>query len=460
MPEECFLTTSDVAKRLGVKPETVYAYVSRGLLTNVRPGDRRGSLFAESEVEALAERRRSNRRPTGVVERTRTSLTLLTENEVYYRGLPLSELVATEPFEAVARLLWTGRLGDREPFRAPRELLDVATRAVATLPQGVRTTDRIRVAVVTAGAADHLRHDPDPTATTRRAAAIMAVAVDALAEHPHGDERGLGVRLWPSLAGGRDATADEATALTTLLTVMADHDLAASTLVARVAASTRAHPYAVVSAGLGAMDGEQHGSTSTLARRLLLDALDDPVAALAERLRGGAPIPGFGHRVYTAQDPRANIIFALLQDSPVLATVDWLTEQLADRPEHFPNASLALAAFAIHHGLVADAGESIFAIARMAGWVAHALEEYGEATLRFRAEGLYRGPSPGRSRLAAPQSGTSAGGADDPSKPSSPSLRATSDSKPYGTPPNGQSRLPARAVDSAEQGAKRGRAGG
>ncbi|MFE2941862.1 citrate synthase [Streptomyces sp. NPDC059255] len=395
MPEECFLTTAEVARRLDVKPETVYAYVSRNLLTNARPGDRRGSLFAESEVEALAAKRRSGRRPAGIVERIRTGLTLLTEDEVYYRGLPMSQLIETEPFEAVARLLWSGHLGDREPFRAPRALLEVATRAVASLPQGVRTTDRIRVAVVTAGAADHLRHDPEPTAAARRAAVIMGVAVDAIAEHPHGDERPLAARLWPSLAG-RDADADEAAALTTLLTVMADHDLAASTLVARVAASTRAHPYAVISAGLGAMDGEQHGSTSTLARRLLLDALDDPVSALAERLRTGAAIPGFGHRVYTARDPRADLIFALLQGSPVMAAVDWLAEQLKDRPDGFPNASLALAAFAIHHELVPDAGESIFAVARMAGWMAHALEEYGETTLRFRAEGLYRGPSPVR----------------------------------------------------------------
>jgi citrate synthase len=176
-----------------------------------------------------------------------------------------------------------------------------------------------------------------------------------------------------------------------VLIVLADHDLAVSTVAARVAASARANPYAVVSAGLGALDGPQHGAASTLAHRFLAEALDDPVAALAERLRTGAPIPGFGHRVYRTRDPRTDLVLDRLGDVPVRAAVDAVAARLAGRPGGFPNVDLALAAVVHAHDLRSDAGEAIFAVARTVGWIAHALEEYAEPGLRFRAEGVYTG---------------------------------------------------------------------
>jgi citrate synthase len=392
VPEERLLTTAEVAKRLDVKPDTVYAYVSRGLLTNVRPGDRRGSRFAQSEVDRLAGRGREGRRPSGAIERIHTGLTLLTEDELYYRGHAVSGLAGHESAESVAHLLWRGSIGTGEPFRAPAEVLAAAAGAAAALPRTARLTDRVRVAVAAAAAADPLRHDLDPAAVVERAEGLMASAVDAL-NGPEPGEGPLAVRLWPGLSG-RAASAEQARLLDALLVVLADHDLAASTLAARVAASARANPYAVVSAGLGAVDGQQHGAVSALAHRFLAEALDDPVAALADRLRTGAPVPGFGHRVYRTRDPRAGLVLDLLGDVPVRAAVDAVAQRLAGRPGGFPNVDLALAAVLHAHGLPADAGEAIFAVARTAGWVAHALEEYAEPGLRFRAEGVYTGPLP------------------------------------------------------------------
>ena len=185
-----------------------------------------------------------------------------------------------------------------------------------------------------------------------------------------------------------------------MLIVLADHDLAVSSLAARVAASARANPYAVVSAGLGALDGPQHGAASTLAHRFLAEALTDPVAALAERLRTGSPIPGFGHRVYRNRDPRTALVLDRLADGPVRAAVEALAAPLAGRPGGFPNVDLALAAVVHAHGLRPDAGEAIFAVARTVGWIAHALEEYAEPGLRFRAEGVYTGPVPDGGQVA------------------------------------------------------------
>ena len=265
------------------------------------------------------------------------------------------------------------------------------------------------MAVAAASAADPLRHDLDPTAVVGRAETILATAVDALGACPGGSQQGhlaatqsqqgapaaapggLAERLWPALAG-HPPTPEQTRLLTTILIVLADHDLAVSTVAARVAASARANPYAVVSAGLGALDGPQHGAASTLAHRFLAEALADPVAALAERLRAGTPIPGFGHRIYRTRDPRTALVLDPLGDVPVRAAVDAVTARLAGRPGGFPNVDLALAAVMHAHDLRPDAGEAMFAIARTVGWIAHALEEYAEPGLRFRATGVYVGP--------------------------------------------------------------------
>ena len=423
------LTTAEVARRLDVQTATVYAYVSRGLLTNV--GGRRASRFAQDEVERLVRRGREGRRPSGAIERINTAITLLSDDGPAYRGRPVGELLGSSA-EAVAHLLWTGALGPGEPFRASAELVDAAAGAAGALPPSARLVDRLRVAVAAASAVDPLRHDLDPAAVVRRAETILALAVDVLAEttgserghpaaaqseqgHPAAaqSERGhpapaavpggtLAARLWPALAGRR-ATPEQERLLNAVLIVLADHDLAVSTLAARVAASARANPYAVVSAGLGALDGPQHGAASTLAHRFLAEALTDPVGALAERLRTGSPIPGFGHRVYRTRDPRTALVLDLLGDGPVRAAVDAVAAPLAGRPDGFPNVDLALAAVVHAHDLRPDAGEAIFAVARTVGWIAHAVEEYAEPGLRFRAEGVYTGPVPdGRPNATLP----------------------------------------------------------
>jgi citrate synthase len=398
--EERLLTTAEVARRLNVKPETVYAYVSRGQLRSIRTGRRRGSLFDPDDVDRLAERSREGRNPSGAIERIRTELTLLERDELYYRGRSATELARNHSIETVAHLLWTGELARRAPFEASAELVDVAAAAIAALPAGVRSTDRIRVAVTAAGAADPLRYDLSPTAVVRRAESLLAVLVDALGGAPP-TSRALAARLWPGLARlPRAAQPAEVALLDMVLVVLADHDLAVSTVAARIAASARAHPYAVVSAGLGALDGPYHGTASTLAYRFLVDALDDPVRALSDRLRGDGPIPGFGHRIYQRRDPRAELILAELRDhepaAPVLAAVDAVGAGLAGRPEAFPNVDLALAAVMHAFDLRPDAGEAVFAVARTVGWVAHALEEYRGPGLRFRAEGVYAGQRPPR----------------------------------------------------------------
>jgi citrate synthase len=382
--DERYLSTAEVARRLEVKPATVYAYVSRGLLNRV-PG-KHGSLFAESEVSRLAGRGRESRRLANPLEHVATSLSLLADDELYFRGHRATDLATTSTAEAVAHLLWTGELTEPGPFTAAPALLDAVRAAIAALPPSARLTDQLRVAVAVAGAADPLRFDLAPAAVIKAARTLLAVLVDSIAPAPGPGP--LADRLWPALTDRPQPPG----LLNAALILLADHDLAVSTVAARVAASARAHPYAVVSAGLGALDGHYHGGASTQVYRFLAEAMADPVAALSERLRAGG-VPGFGHQVYQHRDPRAVLLFDLLRtanpDSQVLATIDAINADL-------PTIDVAIAALMHEHGLRPDAGEAVFAIARTVGWIAHAMEEYREPGLRFRPVGVYIGERPRR----------------------------------------------------------------
>lgn len=375
--DENYLTTAEVARRLKVKPETIYAYVSRGHLTSVRARGRRGSLFAVEEVERLASRSVEH---TGVVEGIETELSLLQDDELYYRGHSVRDLIGTQTVESVANLLWKGQL-EAVSFPAEPALLDLARASVAVAPASARKVDQLRIAVATLGAADPLRFDLAGESVVAAARGLIGVLIEAL-PGPAG-EGSVGGRLWPKLSTqpARPELLDAA------LILLADHGLAVSTIAARVAASARANLYSVVSAGLGALDGQYHGAATTLAYQFLDRALQDPVQVLSDRLRSGESIPGFGHRIYRQRDPRAEILFGLMAGEPILEQLATVTSRVPT----FPNSDLAIATMMHAYGFHPDSGEALFAIARIVGWTAHALEEYAAPGLRFRALGVYTG---------------------------------------------------------------------
>jgi len=398
------LSTKETAELLGVKPETVYAYVSRGQLSSLREPGGRGSTFDAKEVEALARR---NRRETGGSSSTsgelsvRTRITLIDKDRYYFRGVDATELAARYSYEEIAEWLWTGELRPGVTFTAPEASVAVARRAVDALPEHSGPTDRLRVAAIAAAAADPLRFDLSESAVLGTGRTLIPTLVAALPplRHDHRDEGPLAHRLWPRLTG---RTPDDASlhVLDTALGLLVDHDLAASTLAVRVAASARAHAYAAVSAGLGVLEGPLHGAASGLAHRLLLDVLDRGTAApvVADELRAGRRVPGLGHRLYPGEDPRARALFALLEEVPgaapaLAAARDIVTTTARHTPLH-ANVDLALAVLTVSSGMPASAGETVFAIARTAGWIAHTLEEYEERPLRMRPSGRYVGERP------------------------------------------------------------------
>ncbi|MFD9190773.1 citrate synthase [Streptomyces phaeochromogenes] len=398
------ISTKQAAELLGVKPETVYAYVSRGQLSSRRSTGGRGSTFDTKEVEALARRNRrepAESSPAAGMLSVRTRITLIDKDRYYFRGVDATELATRHSYEEVAEWLWTGVLRPGVRFTAPEASAAVARRAVDALPEHTGPTDRLRVAAIAAATADPLRFDLSEQAVLGTARTLIPTLVDALPpkSHGHRDDSSLAHRLWARLSG-READEASLRALDTALALLVDHDLAASTLAVRVAASARAHTYAAVSAGLGVLEGPLHGAASGLAHRMLLDVLDRGTAApvVADELRAGRRVPGLGHRIYPGEDPRARVLFGLLEDvpraAPALAAARDVVDTTARHAPLHANVDLALAVLTASSGMHASAGETIFAVARTAGWIAHVLEEYDEAPLRMRPSGHYVGARP------------------------------------------------------------------
>lgn len=391
-------TSQQTADRLGVKLETVYAYVSRGLLARHPAADGRSSLFSEEDVEALARRGRPRRttRTSAIDFPIHTSISSLEGDRLLYRGQDARRLARTATFEQVAELLWTGSL----PGHAPTWLPSGAVTPAATTP-----VHAIRLAVVNAAAHDPLRSDLAPTAVADTARTVVASAAAALP--PVGDGRvprltlpaggppvrsTVAGRLWAALTPVRPRPGLLA-AVNAGLVLIADHELATSTLAARVAASTRADPYAVALAGLGALAGPLHGSASSRIWNVFHDAAQPPGPdrAVARALDTYGQHPGFGHPVYVELDPRAVELLGLLRaagGSRQMTVVDNVLSTVQQRSAAYPNVDFALAALAFVAGMDADAGEVLFTVGRLAGWIAHAIEEYDEQPLRYRARAV------------------------------------------------------------------------
>lgn len=406
------LSTRQAAERLGVKPETVYAYVSRGLLSSRRSKDGRGSTFDAAEVDSLADAARrpaaASREAAPGAMSVRTGITLIEPDGCWFRGVDARELAASLSFEEAADWLWTGRLTRGLRFTAPPPLLDAARTAARALPVHCAATDRLRAAVVAAAVADPLRFDLAEDAVIGRARGLVPVMVGALPpQGGDGDAHGgedpgtaagsLARALWPRLTA-RPPTETFVRGLERAMILLLDHDLAASTLAARVAASARAHPYAVVSAALGALDAPLHGAAGAGAHRMLAEVAErgSAAAVVAETLRAGRRVPGLGHRVYPGEDPRARALFTWLEEVPECSGALAAAHEIAETAGRPANIDLALAVLTLGAGMRPEASEAVFAVARTVGWIAHALEEYGERPLRLRPSGHYTGPRPPR----------------------------------------------------------------
>jgi citrate synthase len=384
------VTADQAADLLGVRLQTIYAYVSRGLLRRAYRTNEAGhrvSVLALDEVLRLAAERTRVR--TGSLEvLVETDVTLLDpRGTLSFRGHDAVEL-STQPFEDAAALVWgVPAVGAWET--SPVE--DSTVRAAVTALAGAATdADRVRAAVLALGTGDAARDDLKPdhvVSVGRRAIVGGIVALDGPASGP------VAERLWAGL-GGPTHTEPGVAALNAALVLLVDHELAASTMAARIAAGTGADPWLVLLTGLATLGGPRHGRSSVEAERVLREGVDG-----LDRYATSRALPGFGHKVYVDADPRAEVLLDHVArlDPNGWPAVEALLLAVSRRFGLSPNVDLALAALVQACGFRPGSGETIFALSRMVGWLAHAMEEYPQG-LRFRPRAVYTGDAAVRSR--------------------------------------------------------------
>jgi citrate synthase len=348
-------------------------------------------------VERHRRRGEERRDPQKAVERAlhfgvpvlESSITLISADKLYYRGHDVVELASRRSVEEVASLIWTGSF---ESDVAATELHVVAGgRSLEGLPFITRAQSMLPLVA----ARDPLALDLRPRAVAQTGWRILnlltSVAVES-SELEETIEQTLR-RHWATRAP------HAAELLRAALIVCADHELNVSSFTARCVASSGANPYSVVVAGLAAIEGPKHGGMSARVETMFeeLRRSRDVKRALADRLRRGETLYGFGHRLYEKGDPRATVIFELLRKHLPKSSEVKLAHEIAKAGEELiqekATIDLALVALALALKLPAGAALTLFAIGRSIGWIGHAIEQYGRDEM-IRPRAKYVGPVP------------------------------------------------------------------
>lgn len=378
-----WLTASQACDALGVKPATLYTYVSRGRLRRMAVAG--GHRYHADDVRRLATRsaaRRGHGPVAGGALRwgeavLDSAITDVGPRGVRYRGHDVAALVAAgAAFETVCGLLWQcAPAGDWSPIASRvRRDPDVpgVWRFARALVAEVPPTDARPCAV-------DETHD-----LARRLVATFAACLG-------GDDVGapIAVRLCDAYGVPRAA----AGVFDAALVACADHELNVSTFAARVAASAGADVTACVGAALHVFTGAQHGAMCDRIERELA-RFDGDEDGLRGRLADGL-VAGFGHPLYPEGDPRARAVLDAAARSPVRSRDGARAERYVDAVRALggepPAVDLAVVVLAAHLGLPPTTATALFALGRTAGWVAHVLEQRASPGL-LRPRARYVGP--------------------------------------------------------------------
>jgi citrate synthase len=335
-----------------------------------------------------------------------------------YRGYDIHELAKWASFEETCFLLWNGRLPNRaelgdlhSELAAARPLPDAILRLMRTLPVG----DGMDALRTLTSALAHFEIEPGGTpsqARARTAVRLTAHIASLVATWGRLSAGGGPIAPDPALGHaanflymltGRRPDATATRAFDVALVLHADHELNASTFAGRVTAATLSDLHSAVVAAIGALKGPLHGGANADVMRLLLEigaeSTDERVEEqIRARLARKEKIPGFGHRVYRTEDPRATHLRRMSQEiGKRVGNTRWF--EMSQRIEALVRAEKKLYAnvdfysASTYHllGIPIDLFTPIFAVSRISGWTAHFLEQYANNRLiRPRAE--YTGP--------------------------------------------------------------------
>jgi citrate synthase len=400
-----FTSAAAAARLLDVKPATLYAYVSRGLLRSIPAPHGRARLYAVDDLERLRTRRDARRGHTAVAASALdwgapvldSAITRIDPTGPHYRGQSALELARSgRTFESVAELLWQGPARwqpDRAASRAHRALGRLRGEPMPPLAL-------LAAFVSMRGLLDADRHAKDGALERDRAALLLHGMASVLAL---GDRAKLTVREAPlarvvCAALGLRASAREVALVDQMLVLCADHELNVSTFAVRVTASGGADLYACLTTGLSALSGSWHGGMCDRVE-LLAAACATPKDArrlVRARLAAGETIPGFGQPLYPDGDPRGSFLLVRASEqptrksSPRFATIQALVAAMRALGRRDPTLDIGLCAASAALALPPGAASAIFALGRVAGWVAPVLEQR-ERNVLLRPRARYVG---------------------------------------------------------------------
>ena len=398
-----YLSSTEACSELGIRPQTLYSYVSRGLVRS-ESGDqrRRTRQYHREDIERLRHQKELRAHPEAAAGRAlragepvlESALSRIDDDDLYYRGISVGDLARQSTAEEVAALLWTGdRSRAIEGFAGDIRLESVGPALGAELAS-LSAVERMQTLLPVSGAADPAAYARSPRQVQRCGARILRLMTLVAAGRPQ-----TGRRIAPTLQNAWLPGRPETTRLLeAALILCADHELNVSTFTCRTVASSGAGLYAVVTAGLSALQGPRHGGSTGRLEALWDEAeANGPGETIASRLRRGDPVEGFGHVVYRGVDPRAKILLELLEEAvpeaPELETAGALIEEVAKRTGLSQNVDLALVALRRALELERGAALLLFCLGRTIGWIAHAIEQYQTGRL-IRPRAKYTGPDP------------------------------------------------------------------
>ena len=392
MPD--YLSAADAAKRLGVSRQTLYAYVSRGLLRAHETDDPRQRRYQAEVVERLAAERSRGRRPKEAAKATldwglpvlESAITLIQDGHLYYRGEDAVILAREARVETVASRLW--RLPESAAFGpAPPRLQPIMPALIQHYADVPREEALLPLFAAASSGDATAPWQRDPRRLAEGCGTLVRLFVPFVTGGPP-DSAPLHEQM--AVAWGLDTAGADLVRMA--LVLCADHELNASSFTARCVASTGASLRAAVLAGLAALTGARHGGMTGRIETFWNGlAAGDPAAQLRHRLATGEELPGFGHPLYPDGDARATaILTAILPFFPQAQSLTAAAEELTGRR---PNIDFALVALRRFLNLPQGSAFGLFALGRSIGWIAHALEQRETGQL-IRPRAVYVGPVP------------------------------------------------------------------
>lgn len=324
------------------------------------------------------------------------------KGELEYRGYSIHDLAEKSSYEETVYLLWHGDLPTKDELenfstdlakrrRIPPEVIGL----LSSLPEITHPMVTLRTAISYCGSLDEKLHVIEPEENLEKSKEIMAMIPTIIAYthrmregkkliHPRQDLDRTANFLW--MLKGEEPDPLEVKALDTDLILHAEHTLNASTYSSRIAASTESDMYAGIVSATGTLMGPLHGGASQWVMEMLREVKKKENTShkewVKEQVEAGEIIPGFGHRVYKGMDPRAKELKKLAQRLDERKGNDWFSisekieKAVKEEKDLYPNVDFYAATVYVNLGIPDEFFIPVFAMARIAGWTTHMMEQY------------------------------------------------------------------------------------